>query len=81
MFLLLVGLLAMIFEELLLDPALLVVLGLALVPGLDPALLILQHEHNEEDSPNTEYDRLRTCRDAGRWRKRLMMEMLPHVKP
>jgi len=37
----LVGLLAMIFEELLLDPALLVVLGLALVPGLDPALLIL----------------------------------------
>ena len=40
----------MIFEELLLDPALLVVLGLALVPGLDPALLILQHKHNEEDA-------------------------------
>ena len=52
MFLLLVGLLAMIFEELLLDPALLVVLGLALVPGLDPALLILQHDHNEEYSPS-----------------------------
>ena len=50
MFLLLVGLLAMIFEELLLDPALLVVLGLALVPGLDPALLILQHRHNEGDA-------------------------------